>query len=309
MSPDSTRAFVVGEREAGWRLDAWLAAALGISRAAARRELARGAVRVDGQPAALKGARVEAGARIAVTAFEPEAERTPLADPEAPLSVVAEGSGWVAVDKPAGVPVHPLAPDERGTVLNALVARRPAVLGVGEAGLRSGVVHRLDVDTSGVLLFATDEERFARLREAFRRHRVAKTYRALVAGALPGEGELTLRLAVARHRPARVRVEEGESGRGRTTALSWHALEELPGATLVEVRPVTGFLHQIRVSLAYLGHPVLGDRLYGGDGPPAPRQMLHAARVAHGTVEAAAPDPADFAACLEGLRRSGRGQG
>jgi 23S rRNA pseudouridine1911/1915/1917 synthase len=315
VSRDSTRSFVVGEREAGLRLDAWLAAALGVSRAAARRELERGAVRVDERRAraAAKGQRLAAGARISVEAFAPQDARVPLPEPEAPLRVLAEGPGWLAVDKPAGVPVHPLDPDERGTVLNALIARRPEIRGVGEGGLRCGVVHRLDVDTSGALLFAADEARYAWLREAFRTHRVAKTYRALVAGRLPGEGELVLHLAVARHRPARVRVvgehERDFARRSRRTGLAWRTLEDLGCATLVEVRPVTGFLHQIRVSLAHLGHPVLGDSVYGGGAAEAPRQMLHAAGVAYRDVVAQAPDPPDFAALLTRLRaEAGRGE-
>jgi 23S rRNA pseudouridine1911/1915/1917 synthase len=315
VSRDSTRSFVVGEGEAGLRLDAWLAAALGVSRAAARRELARGTVSVDGRRAGptLKGRPLAAGTRIAVEAFAADAERAPVAEPETPLRVLAEGPGWVAVDKPAGMPVHPLLPGERGTVLNALVARRPEILGVGEGGLRCGVVHRLDVGTSGALLFATDDARFGQLREAFRRHRVAKTYRALVAGRLAGEGELALQLAVARHRPARVRVvgedDPDFARRSRRTHLAWRALEALGRATLVEVQPVTGFLHQIRVSLAYLDHPVLGDGVYGAPDSAAPRPMLHAARVAHRDVEASAPDPPDFAALLAGLREARRAGG
>src|SRR5690606_6316191 len=160
---------------------------------------------------------------------------------------------------------------------------------------------RLDVDTSGVLLFATEPAAWERLRRAFREHRVEKVYRALVAGALAGEGALEVDLAVVRHRPARVAVV-GE-GRGpvspgaRRTALRWRALAAGAGATLVEVRPRTGFLHQIRATLAWLGHPVCGDRVYGAPGGFW-RQMLHAARVRFEEVRAASPDPPDFAAAL-----------
>ena len=136
-----------------------------------------------------------------------------LADPEAAarLSILAHGPGWLAVDKPAGMPVRPHAEDERGTVLNAIAALEPAVHGVGEGGLRSGVVHRLDVETSGVLLVATREDAWRRLRRAFAERRVEKVYFALVWGELasrPGEAleEVEVGLVVARHRPARVRV-------------------------------------------------------------------------------------------------------
>src|SRR5690606_17413297 len=202
------RRFAVPAEEAGARLDAWLAARLGVGRTAVRALLERGAVRVDGRRAGRghKGAALAAGACVVVEGFAPPAARRAPAEPERPLVVLASGPGWLAVDKPPGVPVHPLREGERGTLAGAVLARRPEMAGVGEGGLRSGVVHRLDVDTSGVVLFATEAAAWARLREAFRSHRVEKVYRALVVGRLEGEGALELDLAVARHRPARVRV-------------------------------------------------------------------------------------------------------
>src|SRR5262249_48742973 len=200
------------------------------------------------------------------------------------LVVLARGRGWLAVDKPPGQPVHPLLREEGGTLLNALVARHPELHGVGEGGLRSGVVHRLDVDTSGVVLFATEEEAWQRLRGAFRAHRVDKLYRALVAGRLAGEGAIEPALSVVRHRPARVAVvggaRTGAVGAPRLAGLRWRSLAHGRAATLLEVRPRTGFLHQIRATLAHLGHPVCGDPIYGtpGDASGVPRQMLHAAR-------------------------------
>jgi len=299
--------FTVESTEAGARLDAVLAARLSLSRAAARRLLERGAVRVDGRRASerAKGRPLAAGARVEIAAFTPPDEARPVADAAAPLVVLAEGSGWLAVDKPAGVPVHPLEPDETGTLLNALIARHPEVAGVGEGGLRCGVVHRLDVDTSGVLVFATDEAAWSRLRDAFAAHRVAKTYRALVRGTPPDAGRAELWLAVGAHRPARVRVVEASAPGARRATLAWRLRERFAEASLVEVALETGFLHQVRVTLAELGHPVLGDRVYGaaasGEETP-PRQMLHAARLALDEITAVSPDPADFAACLATLR-------
>jgi 23S rRNA pseudouridine1911/1915/1917 synthase len=291
------RSWLVNEVEAGARLDVFLAGALGATRGQVRRLLAAGGVRVDGGAAGLsaKGRLLGRGERVAVEEPTLAAAAAPEPEPEAALVVLAEGEGWLAVDKPAGVAVHPLAPGERGTLLNALVARHPEVTGIGEGGLRSGVVHRLDVDTSGVLLFATDELRWLDLREAFRRHRVAKTYRALVHGRLEGAGALVLHLSVLRHRPARVGVVEPGAGRSRRTELSWRSLEVFAGTTLVEVSPRTGFLHQIRASLAHLGHPVVGDVAYGAPEGFAERHLLHAARVATGDVEAESPDAPDLA--------------
>lgn len=309
MAAADSEPFVVAAEEAGSRLDAFLAARLAVPRHEARRLLAAGDVRLDGRPvgAAAKGWRLAAGAKVAAPGFVPRAAQAPRPEPEAPLVVLAEGPGWVALAKPAGTPVHPLTPGEGGTLLNALVARRPEILGVGEGGLRSGVVHRLDVDTSGAVLFATEEAAWQRLRAAFRTHRVTKRYRAVVAGSPPEEGRAALTLALASHRPARVRVvAPGEVGRAgaRATRLSWRRLEQFPGAALLEVGLETGFLHQIRVSLAHLGHPILGDRLYASPevAARAPRQLLHAARLALQEIAVEAPDPPDLAAALAALR-------
>jgi 23S rRNA pseudouridine1911/1915/1917 synthase len=304
------RSFEVEPAEGGRRLDLFLAERLELSRAQARRLLSRGAVRVGERAVALgeKGMPLSAGETVCVAPFaRPEAQRAEP-EPELALRVLAEGAGWLAVDKPAGVPVHPLTEDERGTILNVVAARYPEVHGVGEGGLRSGVVHRLDVETSGALLVATREAAWQRLREAFAAHRVEKVYRAIVLGALEGSGSIEVPLLLARHRPARVRVaRDDELGRARGVrhcALSWRLLELLDDATLVEVRPVSGFLHQIRVTFAHLGHPIAGDRSYGPerDATGAQRHLLHAARVSFENVEASCPDADDFAEVLERLR-------
>jgi 23S rRNA pseudouridine1911/1915/1917 synthase len=301
------RTLTVDDAEAGGRLDVFLASRLSLSRAQARRLLARGAVRIDARrlTEGAKGERVQVGTTLTVERFtRPEHERV-QPEPAAPLAILAAGRGWLAVDKPAGTPVHPLEPDETGTVLNAVAARHPEIQGVGEAGLRSGVVHRLDVDTSGALLFATAEDRWAELRAAFAEHRVSKLYRALVRGRLEGDGAIELAFVTARHRPARVRVvDPREHTRGaRTGSLRWRCLERFADASYVEVRPRTGHLHQIRATFEHLGHPLLGDRVYGGARPDDPaRHMLHAQRVAIGDVAAESPEPADFAAALARLR-------
>jgi 23S rRNA pseudouridine1911/1915/1917 synthase len=296
--------FEVGATAAGVRLDAYLAQTLGCSRAEARRVLARGVVRVGGQrrSVAEKGERLAAGARVEVERFVAADALRPIAEPELALPILAEGPGWLVVDKPAGMPVHPLREEERGSALGFVAARHPEIVGVGERGLRSGVVHRLDIETSGALAFAHAPDAWAALREAFRRHTMEKAYRAIALGELAGEGTLELPMVVAQHRPARVRVAEG----GHRVVLAWRALEALHGATLVEVRPVTGFLHQIRAAFAHLGHPLAGDVRYdseaAGDPSGATRAMLHASFLAGAGVRAAAPDPADFAAALARLR-------
>jgi 23S rRNA pseudouridine1911/1915/1917 synthase len=297
----------VSERDAGRRLDAYLADQLGLSRAGARRLLARGAVRVAGQKVPRKGGALALGARVEVAAALPGDELEPEPQPEFPLSILAQGPGWLVVDKPAGVPVHALVPGERGSLLSAVAARHPEIAGVGEGGLRSGVVHRLDVDTSGAVLFATEESAFRRLRAAFASHRVEKRYRVIVVGELAGAGSFECGLVVARHRPARVRVVEPERAsweRGvRRARLAWRAVEPVAGATLVEVRLETGFLHQIRATFAHAGHPVAGDLVYGPEqGMRIPRQMLHASFLAVDEIAARSPDPSDFQSVLDALR-------
>jgi len=186
-------------------------------------------------------------------------------------------------------------------VLNAAVARWPDMVGVGEGGLRSGVVHRLDVTTSGVLLLATDDERFAHLRAAFSGHAIDKTYHAIVRGDLSGSHREAMRLGITRHKPAHVTPLGADDPRGRPCRLAWHAVEPFGSATLVEVSLETGFLHQVRVMLAAIGHPLLGDAQYG-DGEGADRPMLHAQAIRWGDIAAACDPPADFTQVLNGLR-------
>jgi 23S rRNA pseudouridine1911/1915/1917 synthase len=319
MAPDGT-AFPVHSRavtaqsrvldvtaaEGGRRLDVFLADRLSLSRAEVRRLLGRGAVVVDGRPVgeSAKGTPLAVGSKIGVAPFSRPDERRALPDPDAPLVVLASGPGWLAVDKPAGVAVHPLREEERGTVLNAVIARHPELFGVGEGGLRSGVVHRLDVETSGVLLVATAEPAWRRLREAFQAGRVEKVYRALVRGRMEAAGGTEIPLVLARHRPARVRIAGPGERSARPVVLAWRPLERFADATLVEVRPRTGFLHQIRVVLAHVGHPILGDRVYAdaATAAAAPRHLLHASAVAFEEIAAASPDPADLVAKISELR-------
>lgn len=284
----------------GQRLDVLLCEELSLSRAQIEWLLESRKVRLDGRIVTKKGVKLEAGQSIEVEAFVRPEQWSIVPDPEAPLTVLAQGPGWVVVDKPAGVPVHPLGPDERHTLLNAVAARYPQVQGVGEGGLRSGVVHRLDVETSGCVAVALEEATWSRLRRAFTEHRTEKLYRAIVGGRLRGEGREKVTLQVTQHKPARVRVVESAPGLWRCD-LAWRAVESFRDATLLEVKLGTGFLHQIRATLSHMGHPIVGDVLYGAPARTF-RVMLHAASLAVEDVRAASADPADFAAMLEHLR-------
>jgi 23S rRNA pseudouridine1911/1915/1917 synthase len=290
----------------GQRLDRFLAEQLGISRARVRHLLEVGRISRAGRGLTLsdKSLMTEPGIRFEIEgALRAEDER-PIPSSDLDWRLVAEGTGWLVVDKPAGCGVHPLRPDQDDTVLNAVVARREEIVGIGEGGLRSGVVHRLDVDTTGALVFATNEALWKRLRGAFSEHRVRKYYVALVAGRFEEARQVNLPLAIKRHHPAHVGVATGgHACRQRVTPI-----EVFANATLVEVWLETGFLHQIRATMAHLGHPVVGDAEYGGRGDSmpveAPRQLLHAARLIVDEIEVEIPLPADFEAALTTLRES-----
>ena len=296
------------------RLQQFIARRLWLSLSQTNRLLESGAVIVDGRAAKRehKGHKLAAGQVIEVALFDRPAQQRAVANAALDIDILAadEDAGWVVVDKPAGVPVHPLDPAEVGTVLNALIARYPHMHGVGEGGLRSGVVHRLDVETTGTLLVATKQDAWQRLRTAFKRHRVTKLYRAIVRGRLRGGREQKLHLVVARHKPAKVRVVEASQADRpgvRLCDLRWRAVESFRDATLVEIELGTGFLHQIRATFAHLGHPVAGDRHYGGDPPSegepvAARPLLHAWRLVIENVTVLSPYPSDLATYIEKLR-------
>jgi 23S rRNA pseudouridine1911/1915/1917 synthase len=262
------------------RLDHWVRRALpGLSRRLAHALIDDGSVRLDGRRAA-KGALVHAGMRVTLptsVALTPNAAL--------PLAVLYEDPWLVAVDKPGGLPSHPLDPREHATVANALLARFPET-----AAVAGGLTHRLDTGTSGVLLAARSPEAWATVRAAFRARTVGKRYLALVAGTAPTEITVDLPLS---HDPA----DRRRMIVGRPTLRSWAAVTTIHRLTtdgetsLVAVTMRTGVTHQIRVHLAHVGHPVLGDALYGGPSVPlAPgRHALHAAELALPGLDGRAP--------------------
>jgi len=287
---DATRSFSVADSDVGARLDHVVARVLGVSRGFARKLLADERVLLGGRPAA-KGTALRAGERIEVLDFA-RPEDPPEPSPSLPLAVVAQSAGLVAIDKPAGQATHPLEHAERDTALQALLARFPEVAGVGEGGLRSGVVHRLDPGTSGVLVFALEETAWQRARAAFREKRVRKRYVARVHGEFAGEREVELALE---SRGARVRVV---SRGGRLARSRIRALSTGPASSTVEIEMRTGVRHQIRATLAHLGFPIVGDVLYGSPRALA-RHLLHAESLAWEDFSARAPLPAELDAPLD----------
>jgi len=250
------------------RLDHWLRRELpGLSRRLVQALIADGSVRVDGRRAR-KGDLVRTGMRVTLPRETVLAPNATL-----PLTVLHEDPQLVAVDKPGGVPSHPLDPRERDTIANALLARYPET-----APLAGGLVHRLDGGTSGVLLAARSAEAWSALRAAFRARKVAKRYLALTRGVAPEA--VVLDLALSHHPSDRRRMVPARPGTRSWPARSAVQRLATDGAvSLVAVTMHSGVTHQIRVHLAHLGHPVLGDTLYGdaaGALPPG-RHALHAA--------------------------------
>lgn len=299
-------AFTVAVEDDGARLDAWLARALTCSRREAQRLIADGAVRLDGARAK-KGSRVAAGAAVRVEQAPARAdERRPQPEPDAPLEVLHVDDALVAVAKPAGIPTHPLRAGERGTLANSLVARFPECAAVADDAREGGVAHRLDVETSGIVLAARTRAAWLALRRAFGAGAVAKEYLALVAGAPPPHGSVDLALV---HAGRRVRVAGERDLASLAAVTDFEVLARGDGVALLRASSSSGRMHQIRVHLAHLGHPLVGDSIYGGP-PPAPGtrgHFLHADAVSfhHPSTGASttlrAPLPPDRAAALAAL--------
>ncbi|HEC33307.1 MAG TPA: RluA family pseudouridine synthase [Chloroflexi bacterium] len=303
MREEREVAFTV--EEGGERLDRVLAARLpDVSRAQVQRLIKSGDVTVSGRPRK-PAYRVESGDRVAVVL--PEETEAPIRPEPIPLDVVYEDEYFLVVNKPAGMVVHPAAGHATGTLVNALLAHCPQAADVG--GLeRAGLVHRLDKDTSGLLLVAKDPETHAALQQQFKHRRVSKTYLALVEGQVePREG--VIEAPVGRDRRERKRMAVTRTGRPAMTR--YRVVEVFRHHTLLEVRPHSGRTHQVRVHLAWLGYPVVGDRVYGRRRQPllSDRHFLHARQlrfthpVSKEELTLTAPLPAELATLLEHLRQ------
>jgi 23S rRNA pseudouridine1911/1915/1917 synthase len=280
-----------------------VAAEAGVTRAQAQRLIAQGSVLVDDRPRTKAGEKLRGGESVQVSIPPPQ----PAAPrPEAlPLTVVYEDEHLLVVDKPAGMPVHPGPGHSGRTLVNALLAHCPDLPGIGGVQ-RPGIVHRLDKDTSGLIIVAKDDEAHAGLTRQLKERRVQKTYLALVEGRLSPK-EALIDAPIGRDPNNRRRMMVRGVG-GREAQTRYRVLEELPGYSLVEAAPVTGRTHQIRVHFASIGHPVAGDSVYGRRPGPAPRQFLHAWRlrfthpITGAELEFEAPLPADLAQALDVLR-------
>jgi 23S rRNA pseudouridine1911/1915/1917 synthase len=266
-----THAFVVDDAEEGERLDQFLAKkGLPHSRSQLTRRIEAGEVRIGGQAILRPGRKVRAGERVEITLAPPE----PVEDrPEdIPLAILHEDAHLVVIDKPAGMVVHPATSHERGTLVNALLHHLGDSLpGVG-GERRPGIVHRLDKDTSGVMVVAKDEPTLVALQVLFAAHDLERRYLALVEGVVAEQGSFRTSYG----RDPRDRKKFTSRSGARRAVTHWKVVERLRGATLVEARLETGRTHQIRVHFKDAGHPVLGDTTYAR--PPRDARLREVAR-------------------------------
>ena len=294
-TPVTAHRFVVRAEDSGKRMDVLLAERIPeISRRRARRLLAAGSVSLDGRRTLVLSRRVAAGQEVLCHVQEFTSARPPALKAE---RILHEDRSLVAIDKPAGAPSHPTLARREGSALQLteeLLRRR-----AGEK-IPLWPLHRLDTGTSGILVFARSQRAARAMSQNFARRQIHKRYIALVAGVPePREGEIGARLLEAHFR-TQVAPE------GKEAVTRYRVLEAYPRAALVEIEPLTGRMHQIRVHLATIGHPVLGDTKYGK--AAATRLFLHASRLELPHPEGGrllvieSPLPAEFQAAIEELR-------
>jgi 23S rRNA pseudouridine1911/1915/1917 synthase len=281
-----------------------------LSRSAAQKLIGSGLVTVDGE-IAKPSHKVRQGEEI--VALLPAEQSAQLLPEAIPLDIVYEDKALLVVNKPAGMVVHPAPGHPRGTLVNAVLAHCPELAASDDD--RPGIVHRLDRDTSGLILVAKSERTRRALQRQFKERQVHKAYLALLDGHLqPAWGRVEAPVGRDPHHRQRMTVLTG----GREAATEYHVLEQFahrvgPAAgdyTLIEVQPITGRTHQIRVHFASIGHPVVGDQVYGRrrTSLPVPRQFLHARRlglkhpVTGHRLELTAPLPEELEAVMELLR-------
>jgi len=266
------------EQEESNRLDKFLVSQLPeFSRSRLQSLIKTGCVDVDGVTVTKSGHMVEKKAEIEVRI--PPPKPTVLVPEDIPLEIIFENQDLIVVNKPAGMVVHPAAGHQSGTLVHAALAHTGEIEGVGGIQ-RPGVVHRLDKDTSGIILLAKNDAAHQWLQEEFRSRRVEKTYLALVDGA-PPTVRGRVEAAIGRDPVDRKRMAVVPPNKGRSAISEYSTITQYQQHTLLEVHPVTGRTHQIRLHMAFLGCPVTGDRLYGRRRPSLDidRQFLHAARL------------------------------
>ncbi len=274
----------ISPEETGDRLDKILARKIpDISRTRLKAMIKRGLVSLDGEVCLLPRQKLREHQTIAVTIPKP----APIDIKPVPMdiNILFEDEHVVVIDKPAGLVVHPGAGNHDNTLVHGLLHHCSNLSGIG-GKIRPGIVHRIDKDTSGIMIVAKNDAAHQALANIFRRRKVKKTYIAITSGYLP-DMEGIVDLPIGRHTAKRT-IMAVDSNRGRQALSQFHVDRDLFSAQIVRIRIHTGRTHQIRVHMSYLGHPILGDAPYGGkrtvrtpsgDKVMIPRQMLHAHRL------------------------------
>lgn len=302
----SRKTFRIGpDSGAGVRLDVFLSRRIpDFARSQFQRFIDKGFVFVNGERKK-SSFKLRAGDRIEADIEIPEPG--PVEPEDIPLNVIYEDETIAVIDKPSGMVVHPGAGSRTSTLVHALLFRYPEIRGIGEED-RPGIVHRLDKDTSGVIVVARTAAAHLELKRQFKAREVKKVYLALIAGR-PAREEGSFDWPIGRHHLHGERMSI-KTDKPRTAITDYRVARTIGEYTLLEVRPLTGRTHQIRVHLAAAGHPVVGDSRYGSrkmGGTRFPRLFLHARELSfrHPATEAwmtfASPLPADLAAVLEAL--------
>ena len=299
-----TRELTAATEHAGVRLDAFLSADGALTRSQAARLIAEGRVRVNGKPAA-KSARLSGGETVTVDV--PQLRETALPPQDIPLDVVYEDDDVIVVNKPTGLVVHPAPGHPDGTLVNALLHHcGDSLSGIG-GEKRPGIVHRIDRDTSGLIIAAKNDAAHLALSAQLKDHSLSRTYECLVTGNMKQDSG-TVDAPIGRNSADRKKMAVVPTGRRAVT--HWEVVARYPGVTHLRCRLETGRTHQIRVHMAYIGHPILGDTVYGAK-KPVPGltgQCLHATglRFIHPRtgepVELHCPLPPEFTAMLQKLQ-------
>jgi 23S rRNA pseudouridine1911/1915/1917 synthase len=293
------------------RLDSVLVSQLSdLSRTRVQHLIRQGRVRVDGEVIVKPSFTLQGSERLQIEI--PQVRETNLIPEDIPLDIIYEDRNLLVVDKQAGMVVHPSAGHRSGTLVNAVLAHSPDIEGVG--GLkRPGIVHRLDKETSGVILIAKNDHTHKFLQDQFSQRKVGKIYLALVDG-IPKTSTGIVETKIGRSKRDRKKMAVLSSGRGREAITHFRILETFDKHAYLEVKPKTGRTHQIRVHMAFIGNPVVGDRVYGRRKPSLTvgRHFLHAAELQIKIPDVAAvqtftsPLPGELSLHLERLRSAGR---
>ena len=304
--PEQLKAFLFEERDSQ-RLDHYLVERMpAFSRSRLQKLIKQGAVRVDDKVVTKSGYKLDLVKHIQVVV--PEIVPSSLIPEDIPLDIIYEDNNVLVVNKPAGMVVHPSAGHDSGTLVHAVLGYLPDLQGVG-GEQRPGVVHRLDKDTSGVILLAKNDAAHSHLQKQFSERKVEKKYLALVDGAPPSP-EGRVEAPIGRDPAYRQRMAVVPAHKGREAFTEYATSEKYANHTLLDVHPITGRTHQIRVHLKFLECPVAGDTIYGLKKPSLPikRHFLHAKQLAINlldmktTTTFEAPLPSELSIIIDQLR-------